>query len=156
MIRKAHLSDLEAIHQLYIVLFEGMANLVPDYLKPAEQERDFLLSVLRGENDMMVFVVEEEADIKGFAIAQLQNTPPYTCMVQQRSVYLIDLVVDPRSRSKGYGKQLLDAVKEWGTSRQVSFMELSVLAKNTKAVELYEREGFEAYDFSMRIRLDDK
>lgn len=156
MVRKAHLNDLEAISQLYIILFDGMANLVPDYLKPAEQERDFLLSVLRGENDMMVFVVEEEGEVKGFAIAQLQNTPPYSCMVQQRSVYLIDLVVDPNSRSKGYGKKLLDAVKDWGKSRLISFMELSVLARNKKAIELYQREGFEAYDFSMRMRLDDK
>lgn len=155
MIRKGHLEDIDAISQLYVNLFEDMADLSPEYLKVAEQDRPFLVSALSGENDMMVFVAEEKEEVKGFAIAQIQETPAYSCIVQQRLVYLIDLVVGPDCRNRGYGKKLLDAVKEWGKSRLVSFMELSVLAKNKKAMDLYLREGFEPYDYSMRIRLDE-
>jgi len=156
MIRKAHLDDIPAIHNLYSTLFDGMAALEPAYMKVAQQDTAFIESVIKGENDFIIFVAEDDKEVQGFAIAQLQSAPPYSCFVQQRLVYLMDLVVNPDSRGKGYGKKLIQTVKEWGVQNKVDYFELSVLSQNNKAIDLYLREGFETFNISMRMRLDDK
>lgn len=154
MIRKATQNDLPAIQNLYSILFQGMAELEPDYMQEAKQDEAFVQSVIREENDFTVFVVEEEAGIQGFAIVQLQHSPPYNSFVQQHCVYLMDLVVNPETRGKGYGKALIQRVKEWGIEKQATYFELSVLTRNTQAIALYEREGLRPFNQSMRMRLD--
>lgn len=139
MIRKAHINDLPIIHKLYSVLFDTMANLEPDYMKAAKQDEAFVKSVINEENDFTIFVAEDNNQVQGFAIAQLQSAPTYNCFVQQRLVYLMDLVVSPDSRGKGYGKKLIHAVKAWGMEHNVEYVELSVLTQNKKAIELYLR-----------------
>ena len=154
MIRKAELRDLPAIEDLYAILFQGMADLEPTYMKAARQDEAFVASVIQEENDFTVFVVEDEGGIQGFAITQLQQSPPYNAFVQQRCVYLMDLVVHPSTRGKGYGKALIQRVKEWGIEKQAAYFELSVLTRNTQAIALYEREGLRPFNQSMRMRLE--
>lgn len=154
MIRLAQNADLAAIQQLYTLLFKGMGELEPAYMKEAIQDKAFVESVIRGEQDFALFVVEDEGAIQGFAIAQLQNSPPYNAFVSQRCVYLMDLVVHPTTRGKGYGKALIQHVKEWGIENQVDYFELTVLHRNQQAIALYEREGFQPFSQSMRMRLD--
>lgn len=154
MIRRAHHLDLAAIQQLYTLLFKGMGELEPAYMKEAIQDKAFVESVIRGEQDFALFVVEDEGAIQGFAIAQLQNSSPYNAFVPQRCVYLMDLVVHPTTRGKGYGKALIQRVKEWGIENQVDYFELTVLHRNQQAIALYEREGFQPFSQSMRMRLD--
>lgn len=155
MIRKAREEDAVSLSELYRVLFKGMADLEPYYMKEASQDPAFIDSIIQGEHDFVVFVAEDEGQIQGFAIAQLQNSPPYNAFVQERCVYLMDLVVNPITRGKGYGKALMQRVKEWGIENQVSYFELSVLTQNHKAIALYEREGLRPFNQSMRMRLDE-
>jgi len=154
MIRLAHSNDLAAIQHLYTLLFKGMGEFEPAYMKEAIQDKAFVESVIRGEQDFALFVVEDEGAIQGFALAQLQNSPPYNAFLQQRCVYLMDLVVHPNTRGKGYGKMLIQRVKEWGLENQVDYFELTVLHRNQQAIALYEREGFQPFSQSMRMRLD--
>lgn len=156
MLRKAQINDFPALQNLYEILFQNIAALEPNYMKEARQEEAFVQSAIREENDFVVFVVEDNGSIQGFAIAQLQNSPPYHAFVQQRCVYLMDLVVHPIARDKGYGKALIQRVKEWGIEKQVDYFELNVLTQNKRAIELYLREGLSTFSLSMRMRLDGK
>lgn len=156
MIRKANLNDLPVIHRLYSILFDGMKELEPDYMKSAIQDDDFIKSVIREENNFTIFVAEDKNEVHGFAIAQIQSAPPYNCFVQQQCVYLMDLVVNPNNRGKGVGKALIQAVKDWGIVHKVDYFELAVLTQNTRAIALYEKEGFKSFNQSMRMRLDNK
>ncbi|MDM1407426.1 GNAT family N-acetyltransferase [Myroides sp. DF42-4-2] len=154
MIRKADIQDLTQVQELYEMLFSSMADLEPNYMKEAKQDESFIRSVILGENDFSIFVAEKEGQIQGFAIAQLQNSPPYNCFVQQRCVYLMDLVVNPRIQGKGFGTKLIERVKEWGQENKVDYFELNVLSTNQKAIELYKRMGLEPFSHSMRMRLN--
>lgn len=156
MIRKATIEDLPSIHNLYKILFDRMAELEPNYMKPAPQDDTFIQRVICEEDNFSIFVAEYNNEVQGFAIAQLQNTPPYNCFVQQRCVYLMDLVVNPNTRSKGLGKELINAVKKWGITYKADYFELSVLSDNNRAIALYEKEGFTTFNQSMRMRLDSK
>jgi len=153
MIRKARVEDAVRLSELYRILFKGMADLEPHYMKEASQDSAFIDSIINEENDFTVFVAEDDGQIQGFAIAQLQNSPPYNAFVQERCVYLMDVVVNPTTRGKGFGKALIQRVKEWGIEHQVHYFELSVLTQNQKAIALYEREGLRPFSQSMRMRL---
>ncbi|MCC9043213.1 GNAT family N-acetyltransferase [Myroides sp. M-43] len=156
MIRKATIEDLLSIHNLYKILFDRMVELEPNYMKSATQDTTFIKSVIKGENDFTIFIAEDNKEVQGFAIAQLQSAPLYNCFIQQRCIYLMDLIVSPDNQGKGYGKKLIQSIKEWGVQNKVEYFELSVLTENTRAIALYEIEGFTAFNQSMRMRLDNK
>jgi GNAT superfamily N-acetyltransferase len=52
-----------------------------------------------------------------------------------------DLAVDPERRSRGAGKALLDAAKEWARERGATHLELDSGTARTDAHRFYEREG---------------
>jgi GNAT superfamily N-acetyltransferase len=70
-----------------------------------------------------------------------------------RLLYLDDLVSDERARSRGYGKRLLDWLKEEG--RREGCTELQLISRTTRegAHRFYFREGFGIECFHFRTRL---
>ena len=151
-IRKAVPADLPDIQRLYKYLFADMAALQPDYIRAASQDEAFILSVIREEPSDILLACEEGKTL-GFALVQLQRTPPYTCMVPHTYAYLTDLAVEPAARGRGLGRALLDAVKGWGRERGADYVELQVLRQNHGALRLYEREGFRDEMHTLRCPL---
>jgi GNAT superfamily N-acetyltransferase len=70
-----------------------------------------------------------------------------------RLLYLDDLVSDEQSRSRGYGKALLDWLKEEG--RRKGCTELQLISRTTRegAHRFYFREGFGIECFQFRAKL---
>jgi GNAT superfamily N-acetyltransferase len=70
-----------------------------------------------------------------------------------RLLYLDDLVSDERARSRGYGKAMIDWLKEEG--RREGCTELQLISRTTRegAHRFYFREGFGIECFQFRIRL---
>lgn len=152
-IRKATSADLPQIKALYSLLFEQLANYEPDYLQPALQDEAFLQQVVAAADNFVAFIYTIDGEAKGFAIAKLEESPPYNCFVPLKCMYLMDIVVDQNMRGKGIGKALIDRIKQWAKEQEADYLELSVLAKNTLAEALYMREGFETFSKSMRMKI---
>jgi len=57
-----------------------------------------------------------------------------------RRAWVEDLAVDPQQRSRGVGKALLDAAKDWARERGASHLELDSAEVRTDAHRFYERE----------------
>lgn len=152
-IRKATPADLPQIKILYSLLFEQLANYEPDYLQPALQDEAFLQQVVAEADNFVAFIYTIDGEAKGFAIAKLEESPPYNCFVPLKCMYLMDIVVDQNMRGKGIGKALIDRIKQWAKEQEADYLELSVLAKNTLAEALYLREGFETFSKSMRMKI---
>lgn len=152
MIRPANTKDIAKIQVLYKELFQSMQNLQPQFIKVAEQDELFLKDVIN-DDDKLLLVAEIEDDISGFAVAVLQDTLPYNCLVRHKYVYLIDIAVSSTSRRMGIGKKLLDSVKEWAKSKNAHHVELNVLEENDLAHKLYLREDFVVSSKTMRFML---
>lgn len=152
-IRKATSADLPQIKALYSLLFEQLANYEPDYLQPALQDEAFLQQVVAAADNFVAFIYTIDGEAKGFAIAKLEESPPYNCFVPLKCMYLMDIVVDQNMRGKGIGKALIDRIKQWAKEQEADYLELSVLAKNTLAEALYLREGFATFSKSMRMKI---
>ncbi|EMT6575583.1 MULTISPECIES: GNAT family N-acetyltransferase [Providencia] len=152
MIREAIKNDVDSILSLYQILFSEMALLDPERLQPAEQAKEFIENAII-DDKFYVLVAEFNGEIKGFCIAQQQAADPYSCIVPRNFGYIFDLVVDPNFRGEKAGQKLLTAMKAWAKSRQLSHLELSVLAQNHQAIKFYEREGLTEISRTMGITL---
>ncbi|MDL5165633.1 GNAT family N-acetyltransferase [Proteus faecis] len=152
IIRKAILSDIEEISTLYTYLFNEMAKLQPDRLKPGEQDEAFIINGIKN-NKFHLLVADLDGKVVGFSMAQIQETPMFNCLVQRKYAYIYDIIVDPSIRSQGVGSLLLTAMKEWAKSEKMTHLELSVLAENGAAKRFYQREGLKEVSSVMGIAL---
>jgi GNAT superfamily N-acetyltransferase len=55
---------------------------------------------------------------------------------------LVSMWVDPAARSKGVGRQLIEAVEKWARAQDVRALQLQVTEGNAAAYRLYRRCGF--------------
>jgi GNAT superfamily N-acetyltransferase len=93
-----------------------------------------------------VFVAEDEDDLVGFCTAYLElNSVRFgqRCWVE-------DLAVHPEHRSRGVGKALLDAAKDWARGAGATHLELDSGVDRIDAHRFYEREGpaWKSYTFA--------
>ena len=145
----ATLAHLDGILRLSSDLNTHHAGLRPDSFRPAEASRAWITRVIEsGDSD--VLVAFEDGRVLGFALLDEDETPPYAMFVPYKFASLIDLAVDAAHRSRGIGTALLDAAEAWAAARGLAYVELSALPENDRAVQLYERVGFEPVKITMR------
>lgn len=148
-IRTAQTSDIENINCLYKILFQEMHALQPSSFQSAQQDAAFLNGIIASA-DADILVASEQGKFLGFALVQKQCTPLYGCLVPHTFAYLMDLAVIPEARSRGVGATLISAVRRWACKRRLDYVELNVLHENTRAFQLYAREGFAPVMHTMR------
>ena len=74
--------------------------------------------------------------------------------VEAGYVGLYSIATRPSHRNKGYGRQICDALLNWGAGRGFGRSYISVEADNMIARQLYESMGFQhAHDYHYRIRI---
>lgn len=152
-IRVAQRQDMASIQALYQVLFQQMAQYEPEYQQAASQDIGFLEAVIAQKDNFMAYIAEVEGDVKGVIILQKQQTLPYNCLVPKNSCFILDVVVSADMRGQGLGHALIQQAKQWAQAQEVHYLELSVLAKNERAMALYVKEGFTSYSTLMRLPL---
>ncbi|MCL1698242.1 MULTISPECIES: GNAT family N-acetyltransferase [unclassified Lysinibacillus] len=151
-IKFATLEEMPQIEILYEELFLEMSKLQPQYIAPAKQDVEFLKNIILGEKSD-IFVAELDNNIAGFLLIQELATPPYSCIVQHNYAYIMDIIVGNQYQSKGIGSLLLQEAKKWAEERKLDYLELSVLAENIGAINLYDKHGFNETSRTMRLEL---
>ncbi len=144
--------DLEEICKLYDIFYKEMAILQPKYIRSARQNKYNLKDIIASDMADILIATEDEK-IVGFALVQQQKTPPCSYIKPYDFAYLADLVIHPDFRGRGIGTHLIDAVKQWALDRLLEYVELSVIAENIGAIELYNRSGFVSTGYTMRAHL---
>ncbi|GAA5104274.1 GNAT family N-acetyltransferase [Wohlfahrtiimonas larvae] len=151
-ISHAQLIDLSAIEQIYTELFIHMAELQPDYYLKASQDPAFIQTMIESD-DSALLIAKQANQTLGFIMAQEQATPSYNCIAPHKFAYIFDFVVTEKARGLGIGKQLMNAMEVWAKSRDLDYIELSVLSNNTEAHKLYENIGYTDATHIMRKSL---
>ncbi len=133
-VREATEADVDALLAAYEWLFAPPGSVPPGW-DPA-WARAAIERTLESERST-IFVTEDEGRLTGLCSAciDLDSVRFGTrCWVE-------DLVVDPELRSRGNGKALLDAAKNWGREHGATHLELDSGTARTEAHRFYEREG---------------
>jgi len=153
-IRRAQQSDLDQLLALWQELAELHADLVPEFaLVPggAQSVRAHLAELLRDENERM-FVAEESGALIGFINGAVRENPP---VFAERYIGCIaDAIVTARSRQRGVGEQLVNAINAWFRERGVRIIHLTAATGNPISQAFWRKMGFVEYMTRMRSELE--
>lgn len=106
------------------------------YPVPAD-ELERRLEILGRDPDQVVLVGVIEGKVVGFGQARLVRGLVYSVRNE-----IAALVVDEKLRSKGIGRQLLEALEAWGKVRGCPSLRVSSQMARKEAHRFYEREGY--------------
>lgn len=115
-----------------------------DYHAPSEEgvEVDSLLhSILKAiwhRNRMETFVATSEGTLVGYLSLVLGRKRK-----QRENIYIVSTAVSAKSRGQGIGTLLFKELENYAKIRSVKRIELEVFSKNTGAIKLYKRLGYE-------------
>jgi ribosomal protein S18 acetylase RimI-like enzyme len=114
---------------------------------------DYFAEYLRGES--CAALVADVGRIVGVALVLLRSTPDHA-LFRQRSYAVLDgIAVDPGSRRRGVGRQLVAGAQQWARARGADWLELNVYEFNRDAIAFYDALGFESMSRKMHTSLSD-
>jgi GNAT superfamily N-acetyltransferase len=113
--------------------------------------REAYLPLIRGlmaSDGFRLAALTDEGEVRAVAGYRYMNM-----LYCGRILYLDDLVADERVRSRGYGKALLDWLKDEGRREGCAELQLISRTVREQAHRFYFREGFGIECFHFRARL---
>jgi ribosomal protein S18 acetylase RimI-like enzyme len=96
----------------------------------------------------LAIVAEQNREIVGFLVGEVQKRPPIFLSPSQ--AYVDSIGVLERCRSQGIGSRMLDAFAEWARRKDMPYIMLQVAVENDAAKYLYEKHGFRSMMLSQR------
>ena len=136
---------LRALHEHHEPLVGR--RLLPDWEERQRQHLEGLLAT----GDQRILLARLEGRAVGFANGALRVNPA----VMAETFGTIDNVyVTPEVRGTGLASQLVRALEGWFRGRGADAVQLSVVAANTHAVEVWTAMGFTPLSYRMTRRLD--
>ena len=137
ILRKMEIEDGQQFLELTLMLDQETAFML---YEPHEREAtvEEMENRIEGINlEGKVLGVEEDGKLVGFICAIRGNTNR-----TKHSAYLVIGVLQEYS-GRGYGGQLIQAIDHWAKEKNISKIELTVMAHNERAIHLYKKHGFE-------------
>jgi GNAT superfamily N-acetyltransferase len=133
VIRRARPGETEALLAGYEWLFDPPGSRPPAWDPARAAER---LERAIAASDAEVFVAEEDGRVAGICTVYLD----FESVRFGRRAWVEDLAVQDAHRSRGLGKGLLDAAKDWARERGATHLELDSGEARADAHRFYERE----------------
>ncbi|WP_434633435.1 GNAT family N-acetyltransferase [Chromobacterium sp. CV08] len=146
LIRKADEQDLDAICRLARQINRQHHQALPELFRDeadADADRAFWAERMEGE-DRAMLLAEHEGEVRAFAAAQLQASPPLPFLQPRHICRIGTIVVDEAHRGQGIGSLLLAAVENWGRRQDADELRLEVMQFNREALAFYARHGLAA------------
>lgn len=157
-VRPAIAADLPRIGRLGALLVEAHYNLDAKRFLATKPRTpldyaSFLASQL-GKPDVAVLVADENGDVIGYAYAAVEG---YDYMSLRGPAGVVhDILVEPESRGRGVGRQLLDAALAFLKARGAPRAVLTTAEGNEGAERLFARAGFRRTMIEMTRELDER
>ena len=101
-----------------------------------------------------VVVAETDNKIIASGYARIDKSKPF--LKHSHHAYLGFMYVVPEYRGQGINKKIMDVLKDWAVSQNITEFSLEVYYDNISAIKAYEKIGFSRYILEMRYNLDDE
>jgi len=148
-IRKATLNDIEKLRR-----FEQGVISAERPFDPTLKEGDILyydLEEMITASHIELLVAEINNELTGSGYARIEKAKPYLQHIEK--AYLGFMYIVPEHRGKGINKKIIDALKDWSLSKNVTEIRLDVYELNIAAIKAYEKAGFAKHMVEMRMGL---
>jgi ribosomal protein S18 acetylase RimI-like enzyme len=106
------------------------------------------------EENCRVFVAEEENNIIGYCVIQINEIKNHFIFHDMKSIEIMDFCVDEKYRRKGIGKKLFETVKNLAKENNVNYIELGVWEFNQNAKKFYEQMGMKTRISRMELKVE--
>jgi ribosomal protein S18 acetylase RimI-like enzyme len=93
-------------------------------------------------------VAEQDGDIVGFLLGEIQKRPPI--FTTSRQAYVDSIGVLESKRNQGIGTRMLRAFEKWAKEKGMPYIMLNVVVENVPAIACYEKNGFKTGILSQR------
>jgi len=147
VIRKATLNDLETL-----LLFEqGVINAERpfDSTLKTEPTHYYDIKEMINASHVEIVVAEIRSERIGSGYARIESAKPY--LKHKKHAYLGFMYVVPEQRGKGVVQKIIEALKQWSVSQNITEMRLEVYQNNLAAIKAYEKIGFTKHMIQMRM-----
>ena len=152
-IRRARRDDAETVGALWRRLLAEQAALDKRFAATDDAltrwRNDFSFWVR--DEEMRVFLAEEEGSAVGYLRAWVQMSPPV--FAARREVFIGELFVKGAARQRGVGHGLVEAARVWAESIAVEAICLGVLSGNLGAQAFWRRLGAQPLHETLEIQL---
>ena len=142
-IRRAKESDMTGINQLLMQVLTVHHNQRPDLFKGnTKKYTDKELKAIIEDDMKPIFVaVSEDETVLGYAFCQYIQHINDNILTDIKSLYIVDLCVDEKSRGTHIGKSLYEYVIEYARKSECYNVTLNVWSCNQNALQFYEKCG---------------
>lgn len=106
--------------------------------------------------DAALFVAEADGDIVGLVDVRLHTTQDIPILVARRYAVIDAIVVRRAFWGQGVGRHLMHRAETWARARGLGEVLLNVWEFNRRAIDFYERLGYETVSRRMRRVLGDE
>lgn len=151
LIRTATIQDLDILLRFEQSLIRAERPFDPTLKEGVIHYYD--LAEMIGASHVEVVVAEWDKEIIGSGYARIENGRHYLKHTQH--AYLGFMYVDPAHRGKGVNQKILEVLRQWALSRNMTEMRLDVYIDNLSAIKAYEKAGFVPHLLEMRMGLNE-
>ncbi len=149
IIRKASLNDLEILLRFEQALIAAERPF--DKTLKNGRIHYYDIEAMITSSNIEIVVAELNHEIIGSGYARIENSKPY--LKHQSHAYLGFMYVDPNHRGKEVNKKIIEALRQWIISQNVTELRLEVYDNNLAAIKAYEKAGFNKHKLEMRMGL---
>jgi GNAT superfamily N-acetyltransferase len=107
------------------------------------------LNAMLTSPNIHLIVAETDGTLVGSGYARIDPSRHY--LRHSQHGYCGFMYVEPAYRGKGVNQLILDALKSWARSRNLTELRLDVYTTNDIAIRAYEKAGFTPYLMNMRM-----
>ena len=125
-------------------------QIFPSIFKPYNQEAItcFFKDAVESE-DTVAYLAMENGTAIGYALLFVTNFSENPFQYSRKSILLDQILVLTNHRSKGVGRQLLEAAFSFARSTNIDRVELNHWTQNASARKFFNENGFEYYNEKM-------
>lgn len=93
-------------------------------------------------------VAELDGELIGSGYARIEDAKPYSR--HRQHAYLGFMYTLPSYRGKGVNKRIIETLKDWSRTKNITELRLDVYYANEPAIRAYEKTGFVKHMIEMR------
>ncbi|MFM2369290.1 MAG: hypothetical protein RL619_1590 [Bacteroidota bacterium] len=148
-IRKAHPDDLEKLLEFEQGIISAERPFDPTLKEGKIHYYD--IEKMISASHIEILVAEIDSEIIGSGYARIEAAKPY--LNHETYAYLGFMYTDEKHRGKGVNAKIINSLKDWCRSKDISELRLDVYNDNNPAIKAYEKVGFKKYLINMRMGL---
>lgn len=154
-IRRADQRDLSGVDDLLLQVLTVHHNGRPDLFKAGcrKYTDDELLEIFSDDKRPVFVAVDEDENVMGYAFCIFKQEIGHNVLTDVKTLYIDDLCVDEKIRSRHIGRSLYDYVVEFARQSGCYNVTLNVWSCNEKAMGFYESCGLKPQKIGMETIL---